>query len=140
MAAAPGRVALVSDAIAAAGMPPGRYRLGGVPVELAEQGPPRRDDGTIAGSALRLDRAVANIAGLGGGLAEAVAAASSVPADLLGRADIGRIAPGALADLAWLDEDLGALATWVGGVLVWPFPAELAGLAGQAGLSGGLPP
>ncbi len=140
MAAAPGRVALVSDAIAAAGMPPGRYRLGGAPVELAEQGPPRRDDGTIAGSALRLDRAVANIAGLGGGLAEAVAAASSVPADLLGRADIGRIAPGALADLAWLDEDLGALATWVGGVLVWPSPAELAGLAGQAGLSGGLPP
>lgn len=129
MAAAPGRVALVSDATAAAGMPPGRYRLGGVPVELPEQGPPRRDDGTIAGSALRLDRAVANVAGLGGGLADAVTAATRVPADLLGRTDIGRIAPGALADLAWLDDRLGALATWVEGALVWPSPADLAELA-----------
>jgi len=116
MAAAHGRVALVTDATAAAGMPPGRYRLGGELVELPEQGPPVRADGTIAGSALRLDRAVANLAGLGVGLADAVAAATRVPADLLGRTDLGRLVPGALADLAWLDDDLRALATWVGGM------------------------
>jgi len=120
LAAAPGRVALVTDATAAAGMPPGRYRLGGELVDLPEQGPPRRADGTIAGSALRLDRAVANVAGLGLGLADAVAAATRVPADLLGRTDLGRLAPGALADLVWLDDDLRTLATWVGGIPVWP--------------------
>jgi N-acetylglucosamine-6-phosphate deacetylase len=129
VAAAPGRVALVSDAVAAAGMPPGRYLLGGIAMEVSEDGPPRRADGTMAGSTLRLDRAVANLAGLGCGLAEAVAAATRVPADLLGRADLGRIAPGARADLAWLDDDLRAVATWVGGTLAWPSPAELTGLA-----------
>jgi N-acetylglucosamine-6-phosphate deacetylase len=120
MAAAGGRVALVSDASAAAGMPPGRYRLGGRTVELADHGPPKRDDGTVAGSTLLLDRAVANIAGLGVSLPDAVAAATRVPADLLGRADLGRLAPGATADLAWLSDDLDAIATWVGGTLVWP--------------------
>ncbi|HYT26844.1 MAG TPA: N-acetylglucosamine-6-phosphate deacetylase [Actinomycetota bacterium] len=115
LAAAGGRVALVTDATAAAGMPPGRYDLGGVPVELPPEGPPRRADGTIAGSALRLDEAVANAAGLGLGLADAVGAATRVPADLLGRADLGRLAPGALADLVWLGDDLRTLATWVGG-------------------------
>ena len=123
MAAAPGRVALVTDATAAAGMPPGRYRLGGEGgemVELSQQGPPLRADGTLAGSALRLDRAVANVAGLGVGLADAVAAATRVPADLLGRTDLGRLAPGALADLAWLDDGLRALATWVGGIPAGP--------------------
>jgi N-acetylglucosamine-6-phosphate deacetylase len=120
--AAPGRVALVTDATAAAGMPPGRYRLGGELIELPVQGPPVRADGTIAGSALRLDRAVANLAGLGVGLADAVAAATRVPADLLGRADLGRLAPGALADLVWLDDDLQALATWIGGTRARPGP------------------
>jgi N-acetylglucosamine-6-phosphate deacetylase len=130
MAAAGDRVALVSDAIAAAGMAPGRYRLGRMEVELTGQGPPRLDDGTIAGSTLRLDRAVANVAGLGTGLAEAVAAASRVPAGLLGRDDLGRIAPGAGADLAWLGDDLRALATWVGGELAWPAQDRLTELAG----------
>jgi N-acetylglucosamine-6-phosphate deacetylase len=130
MAAAGDRVALVSDASAAAGMPPGRYRLGGRTVELADHGPPKRDDGTVAGSTLLLDQAVANIAGLGVSLPDAVAAATRVPADLLGRADLGRLAPGATADLAWLSDDLDAIATWVGGTLVWPSPDRLAELAG----------
>lgn len=130
MAAAGGRVALVSDASAAAGMPPGRYRLGGRTVELADHGPPKLDDGTVAGSTLLLDQAVANIAGLGCSLPDAVAAATRVPADLLGRVDLGRLAPGATADLAWLSDDLDAIATWVGGTLVWPSPDRLAELAG----------
>ena len=117
-AAAPGRVALVTDAAAPAGMPPGRYALGGQPVVLEQGAPPLREDGTIAGSALRLDDAVANAVRLGVDLAAAVAAASTVPADLLGRSDLGRIAPGATADLVWLDDDLRARATWVGGVRV----------------------
>jgi len=115
-AAAPGRICLVTDATAGAGMPPGRYVLGGEPVELPPGGgAPVRRDGTLAGSALRMDLALANAVGVGLGLAAAVAAATRIPADLIGRPDLGRLAPGAAADLAWLDDDLHPLATWAGG-------------------------
>src|SRR5215469_12084533 len=119
-AAAPGRICLVTDAAASAGMPPGRYVLGGQPVELPPGGgAPVRPDGTLAGSALRMDLAVANAVAVGLGLAEAVAAASRIPADLIGRPDLGRLAPGAPADLAWLGDDLRTQATWVGGKQVY---------------------
>ena len=118
LAAAPGRIALVTDAAAPAGMPPGRYALGGQPVLLDEGSPPLREDGTLAGSALRLDDAVANAVRLGTDLATAVAAASTVPADLLRRGDLGRVVPGATADLVWLGDDLRTRATWLGGVRV----------------------
>ena len=123
-AAAPGRIFLVTDAAACAGMPPGRYLLGGEPIYLPADGgvPPVRADGTLAGSALRLDRAVANLVGAGIGLREAVAAATAIPADLIGRPDLGRIAPGAAADLTWLTDDLRVAATWVGGRQVFGRP------------------
>jgi N-acetylglucosamine-6-phosphate deacetylase len=132
--AAPGRICAVTDAAACAGMPPGRYLLGGEPIELpaGDGQPPVRDDGTLAGSALRMDIGVANLVAGGIGLAEAVAAASRVPADLIGRPDLGRIAPGTAADLVWLGDDLRTRATWIGGELVysqagrpgWPARAE----------------
>jgi N-acetylglucosamine-6-phosphate deacetylase len=56
----------------------------------------------------------------GVGLAEAVAAATRIPADVLGRPDFGRLNPGAAADLVWLDDDLRAQATWVAGEPVYP--------------------
>ncbi|PPK98166.1 N-acetylglucosamine-6-phosphate deacetylase [Kineococcus xinjiangensis] len=114
-AAAPGRIALVTDAAAPAGMPPGRYRLGGEAVILEDGRPPLREDGTLAGSVLRLDEAVANAVGIGVDLVTAVDAATRVPADLIGRPDLGRIAPGAVADLVWMDDGLRTRATWVGG-------------------------
>jgi N-acetylglucosamine-6-phosphate deacetylase len=116
-AAAPGRIALVSDAVAAAGMPPGRYELGGRPVELGESGPPLRADGTIAGADLSLSRALANAVALGVDLVDAVRAASTVPADALGRSELGRLRPGSRADFAWLGEDLDVRATWIDGRL-----------------------
>jgi N-acetylglucosamine-6-phosphate deacetylase len=131
--AAPGRICLVTDAAACAGMPPGEYLLGGEPITLppGDGVPPRRADGGLAGSALRIDRAVANMVALlarGGaplaeqsaGLAAAVAAASRVPADLIGRPDLGRLAPGAAADLVWLDDDLRTAGTWIDGERVYP--------------------
>ena len=119
-AAAPGRICLVTDAAASAGMPPGRYVLGGQPMELPPGGgAPVRPDGTLAGSALRMDQAVANAVAVGLHLAEAVAAASRIPADLIGRLDLGRLAPGAPADLAWLGDDLRTRATWLGGKQVY---------------------
>jgi N-acetylglucosamine-6-phosphate deacetylase len=115
--AAGGRVALVTDAIAAAGMPPGRYELGGIDVvAMPGEAMPRRPDGTIAGSSLRLDTAVRNVVEVGVEPAEALLAATRVPADLLGRGDLGRLAPGACADLVWWDDDFVPERTWVGGV------------------------
>ncbi|MDQ6773907.1 MAG: N-acetylglucosamine-6-phosphate deacetylase [Candidatus Dormibacteraeota bacterium] len=118
-AAASGRVALVSDATAAAGQPPGRYELGGEIIETGPSGPPRRLDGTLAGAVLRMDEAVANVVGLGVDLAVAIDAASRIPADVLGRADLGRLAPDAVADLVWLDDDLHTRAAWIGGALAF---------------------
>lgn len=122
LAAAPGRIALVTDAIAAAGMPPGIYELGGEPVVVRDGQPPRRPDGTIAGASLRLDEAVARAVALGVAPAAAIEAASRVPATVLGRDDIGRIAPGAHADLVWLGPDLRVRATWIGGELAYGRP------------------
>ncbi len=124
-AAAPGRICLVTDAAACAGMPPGRYLLGGEPIELpaGDGSPPVLSDGTLAGSALRMDVAVTNMVRAGVGLPEAVAAATRIPADLIGRPELGRIARGAQADLTWLAEDpdggLRACATWVAGQLAY---------------------
>jgi len=119
-AAAPGRICLVTDAAACAGLPPGDYLLGGEPIRLAPgAAAPVRPDGTLAGSALRMDRAVANLVSAGAGLAAAVAAATRVPADLIGEPGLGRLAPGARADLAWLDGDLRTRGTWVGGEQVY---------------------
>ncbi|MGD0373859.1 MAG: N-acetylglucosamine-6-phosphate deacetylase [Streptosporangiaceae bacterium] len=119
--AAPGRIVIVTDAAACAGMPPGRYQLGGQPIELppGEGAPPVRADGTLAGSGLRMDTGIANMVTAGVGLADAVAAASRIPADLIGRPELGRIAPGAAADLVWLGDDMRTNATWVGGELVY---------------------
>src|SRR5215475_7962666 len=127
-AAAPGRILLVTDASAAASMPPGRYRIGGEPVEVrpGDDPAPRLADGTLAGSVLRMDQAVANMVAAGAGLPEAVAAATRIPADLIGRPDLGRLVPGAAADLAWLGDDLRTRATWVAGERVYqagPVPA-----------------
>ena len=67
---------------------------------------PRLPDGTLAGSALTLDQAVANVvAHCGVTLERAVAAASTNPARLLGLADRGAIEAGRRADLVALDPD-----------------------------------
>ena len=117
-----GRVVLVTDAIAAAGMPEGDYELSGIPVTVGADGVPRNVDGTLAGSALTLDKAVRNMISLGLPAAEVVDAASRVPADAIGRADLGRIGVGARADLVLWSEDFHPLRTWVDGREVTGLP------------------
>ena len=117
-AAAGGRIALITDAIAATGMEPGMYELGGEPVIVQPGRPPSRPDGTLAGANLRLDDAVARAVAIGVSPRVAVEAASRVPADLLRRPDLGRLEVGAAADLVWLDDGFRARATWVGGELL----------------------
>jgi N-acetylglucosamine-6-phosphate deacetylase len=114
--AAAGRVVLVTDAMAAMGMPPGRYHLGGVEVIVEKDGEaPRRSSGVLAGSALRLDQAVRNLVGIGVDLPTVLDAATRVPAEAIGRPDLGRIVPGAAADLVWWSDDLQIRRTWVRG-------------------------
>jgi N-acetylglucosamine-6-phosphate deacetylase len=112
-------VALVTDMMAAAGMPPGRYDLGGQPVETDGESA-RLADGTLAGAVLTLDRAARNVVRWGGvTAAEALRMATEVPARLLGMSDRGRLVVGGVADLALFDDDLHVLATVVGGDIVF---------------------
>jgi N-acetylglucosamine-6-phosphate deacetylase len=104
-AAAAGRLALVTDAVAAAGAGDGAFTLGGRSVRAAG-GVVRGAAGELAGSALTMLRAVRNLHALGIPLADALAAASAVPARIARRPDLGRLAPGAPADLVVLDDRL----------------------------------
>jgi len=117
----PGKVMLVTDAVAALGMPEGTYVLGGQDFVVSKGEVPRRNDGTIAGAACRLDDAIALTVAAGVPLRTAVEAATRVPADAIGRPDLGRLARGAQADLVWLAPDgehpLRARAVWIGGTL-----------------------
>ena len=67
-----------------------------------------------------MDQAVANMVQTGADLPAVVAAATRIPADLIGRPDLGRLAPGAAADLTWLDDELRTAATWIEGEKVYP--------------------
>lgn len=98
------RLHLVTDAVAAAGMPDGEYRLGTHPIHK-RGGTVRLEGGGLAGSVLTMDRALRNLVGLGLPLAEAARRCSTFPAGYLGLEDRGRIVPGAVADLAVLDAD-----------------------------------
>jgi N-acetylglucosamine-6-phosphate deacetylase len=121
------RVTLVTDAMAAMGMPPGDYELGGVEVLVApDDSLPRLEDGTIAGSALTLDKAVRNLVSIGIDPAVVLNAATRVPATLLGRVELGRIASGAAADLVWWSDDYRPLRTWIDGVEVFAAADALA--------------
>tara|TARA_R110002110_G_scaffold284986_1_gene499091 strand:+ start:72330 stop:73430 length:1101 start_codon:yes stop_codon:yes gene_type:complete len=92
----------VTDATAAAGMPDGEYPLGSHTVTKHDGGV-FLDDGTLAGSALTMDRALANLLDMGLSLDEASLRTSTYPADFIGRLDRGRIQVGAWADLVLLD-------------------------------------
>lgn len=83
--AAPGRVVLVTDAMAAAASAPGRYPLGTLDVDVTEDGRAYvAGTVTLAGSTLTMDRAVQVCVEAGVPQAEAVAAASSTPSRVLG--------------------------------------------------------
>lgn len=102
---APGRLALVTDAMAAAGASDGRYHLGPMEVTVVD-GVARTSSGAIAGSTATQDRTLRVAVAAGVQLADALTAATDTPAQALGLAGIGRIAPGFRADLVVLDGDL----------------------------------
>src|SRR4029453_84385 len=123
---AAGRVALVTDAVAAAGIGDGDYMLGGSAIEVRD-GVARGLDDVLAGSALTMIEAVRNLHGLGIPLAEAVAAATQVPARILAQPDLGRLDVGLPADLVVLDDNLEIERVWLGG------EAHVVACAGSSG-------
>lgn len=117
--AAGSRLVAVSDSILIAGMPPGTVaEFGGMPVRVDETGLGRRLDGTISGAGIVLDAGMRRMIAAGLDSATVLRAATQAPADAIGRTDLGRIAPGALADLVWWDDDWMPVRVWVGGVEV----------------------
>ncbi|MDH3301693.1 MAG: N-acetylglucosamine-6-phosphate deacetylase [Acidimicrobiia bacterium] len=107
----PDRVVLVTDAVAAQGLGPGRHRLGDRTV-IADAMGVRTDAGVLAGSALTMDRAVANLVEFTGcTLADALAAATRTPATVIGAIDRGHLGPGAAADVVLLEPDGSAALT-----------------------------
>lgn len=115
------RTVLITDAMRAAGLPPGAYDLGGQRVTVAN-GECRLDDGTLAGSVLTLERGLANfVAATGLDIATAWPAATATPAASLGLADqMGTVQAGYHADLVALDAaTLEVVATIIGGRVVY---------------------
>lgn len=115
-ASAPSRVALVTDAMAAAGSVDGEYSLGGLDVEVREGVARLAEGGAIAGSTLTQDVALRVAVAAGAPLAVAVRALTSTPAAAVGRPDLGTLAVGALADAVLLDESLHVRRVWTAGV------------------------
>jgi N-acetylglucosamine-6-phosphate deacetylase len=100
------RAILVSDGISATGMPDGNYQLGLFEVKVSG-GVARNAEGKLAGSTLTLDRALRNIVALGVPLASALRMLTANPARQIGLGTRkGVLAPGADADLVFLDDKL----------------------------------
>jgi N-acetylglucosamine-6-phosphate deacetylase len=112
--AAAGRVALVTDAITAAGLSDGSFSFGDLDVRVLD-GTVRGPDGVLAGSVLTMIEAVRNLHALGASLEQAVAAATSVPAAVLGLEDAGRLGVGRPADVIVLNDRLEIERVVVGG-------------------------
>jgi N-acetylglucosamine-6-phosphate deacetylase len=114
----PDRLVLVTDAIAATGMAEGKYDIGGIPVTVAN-GTVRNVEGSLAGSVLTMDRALAVLLKTTqAGLSDVIGAATSNPARAVGRADIGSLIPGTRGDVVLLD-GLEVVATIAGGEIVY---------------------
>jgi N-acetylglucosamine-6-phosphate deacetylase len=121
-----GGITLVTDAMAAMGMLPGRYEIGGQAVWVDATGA-RQAEGRLAGSILTMDQAVRNmIAFTDCKLVEAVQMASTVPARVLEMDDrLGHLQPGYPADLVLLDESAQVQATLIAGHLCYSRPESL---------------
>src|SRR5690606_2247982 len=117
MRAAPGRVALITDAIAATGCGDGETSLGGLPVFVSE-GLATLADGTIAGSTITLAEGIRRAVAAGVPLADAVRAATATPARALGLEGVGTLEAGAHGDVVLWDAGLVVRAVWQDGRLL----------------------
>jgi len=112
--AAPERFCIITDAIAAAGEPDGKYRIGSVNVTKRDD-VVRNADGTLAGAAVTMDRELAILMDVAqASLADAIAAVTFNPSEAVGSWDRGRLRRGTRGDITLLDGP-DVAATVVGG-------------------------
>ncbi|MCP4416317.1 MAG: N-acetylglucosamine-6-phosphate deacetylase [Chloroflexi bacterium] len=118
--AGPKRITLVTDAMAALGMPPGQYVLGDFEVEV-DASSVRLSDDTLAGSVLSMQTAVSNLMRFTGcTFAEALPTVTSTPATLLGLSEqIGQIEPGLTGDLILLTHNFEISTAIIAGKVVY---------------------
>lgn len=116
-----GRIALVTDAMSAAGAPAGRYTIGDLAIEVGRDRVVRQPGSpNLAGSALTMSEAVANYVGMTGvSLAEAWVAASARPWGLLRKAGSAKRVPASTVFARWRGGRLNALATVNGQRVLW---------------------
>ncbi len=116
------KVALITDAIGAAGRQEKHCKLGGQQVYVCA-GAARLADGTLAGSTLTMNRAVANMVQMVGiAVEEAIQMASLNPAVILGLEGVcGRLEPGLKGNITVMDREFNVLATFVEGKKVVNF-------------------
>jgi N-acetylglucosamine-6-phosphate deacetylase len=115
----PTGIALVTDAMGAMGMPPGKYEFTGFEITV-DSSSARLGDGTLAGSILTMDQSLQNmISWFQLKLEDVIASLTSTPASLLGVSHKGHLVSGADADLVLLTETGQVLKTWIGGQLAY---------------------
>jgi N-acetylglucosamine-6-phosphate deacetylase len=126
----PGNLVLITDAMTAAGMPDGPYRLGELDVTVTDgvarlATTPSGAPGAIAGSTATMDQVVRHaITAAGLPVPEVAAAASTTPARRLGlSAETGALRPGLSADLVLLDETFRLTTVMAAGAVV-PGPGQ----------------
>lgn len=113
-------VALITDAMAAAGMPDGAYRLGSLEVTVAQGVARLTEGGAIAGGTAHLLDVVRTTVAGGVPLRDAVLAASTTPATVLGDPRIGALQAGCRADVVITDTDLNVVQVLRAGSVVHP--------------------
>jgi N-acetylglucosamine-6-phosphate deacetylase len=110
---------IITDSMAASHLGDGDYEIGGLQVVVRE-GAARLQNGALAGSTLKLNDGLKNVAGLAGlPLADLIGCMGQNQAESLGLTDRGSVEPGKLADFAVLREDFSVAQTWVGGRMVY---------------------
>ncbi len=112
----PDRAALITDAMAAAGMSDGDYELGGQAVTVTDGVARLAEGGSIAGSTLTMDAAVRRAVGAGLDLVDVARMAATTPARTVGLTDRGALSVGTRADLVVLDDELAVQRVMMGGV------------------------
>ena len=111
----PSGIVLVTDAMGAMGMPPGKYEFTGFEITV-DATSARLSDGTLPGSILTMEQSLQNmISWLQLKLEEVILSMTSTPASLLGVPNKGHLVPGADADLVLLTETGQVRKTWIGG-------------------------
>jgi len=113
------RMAIITDAMAALGMPAGQYQLAGSKV-IVDARSVRLEDGTLAGSILRMDTAVKNMVSFTNcSLSDAIYSSTFGVARLIKSPTKGRLKVGGDADIVLLDESVKVLTTIVNGEVIY---------------------